>query len=406
VNERKTILRSAESVDPLPRAAWRRVRLALLIQGLDAVGGMERSSRRLAEELAAAGAHVTVVTSVPSETNDLAARIERRGRLTIVRFPWPTRWHYTIAELAFYARAALWLLRNASSWRTIQGVYAATCGSLAVVLGRALGRRSLVRLACSGPPGDMAHVARHPARRQIAALLARASAVVCPSEEIAREVLEAAPSAPVRFVPNGVDTARFHPRAGEPRADALVLAVVRFRPEKAVPRLLDAWALVEKAHPRARLWIAGDGPELPHARDRAFTLDLRNVEFLGARSDVPELLRNATVFVHATDAEGLSNALLEAMASGLPCVATNIEANREALGDAGLLVERTPSGLARGLLELLNDPARAAELGRRARERALREFELAVMVGRYVKLYGGDGSGGRKPASSQSQANK
>ena len=89
----------------------------------------------------------------------------------------------------------------------------------------------------------------------------------------------------------------------------------------------------------------------------------------------------------ATDAEGLSNALLEAMASGLPCVATDLAANREALGDAGLLVARDAKAIAQGLLELLHDPERARTLGRAARERVEDELELEAMVGRYAKLY-------------------
>jgi glycosyltransferase involved in cell wall biosynthesis len=331
---------------------------------------------------------VTVLTTVASETNELVPRVEHVGAgLTIVRFPWPTRWHYTLAELSFYVRAGLYLLRHASSWSAIQGVYAPTCGSFALLLGRVLRRPAVARLACSGAPGDMAHADKHPARRLIAWLLERASAVACPSREIADEVLARAPRAPVRWLPNGVDTQVFHP--GKP-SPALVLSVVRFRPEKNVPRLLEAWALVEKARPDARLLLAGDGPELPRARDVAFHLDLKNVEFLGSRTDVPDLLRQATLFVHATDAEGLPNALLEAMASGLPCVATDIAANREALGDAGLLVARDAGAIARGLLELLNDSGRARELGTRARARAESELALESMVGRYARLYLGD----------------
>lgn len=386
-------LAPATSVSPSPRSAWRRVRLALLVQGWDAVGGMERSSRQLAHALAAAGARVTVVTTVPSETSELAPRVEHVSReLTVVRFPWPTEWHYTLAELAFYVRASAWLLLHASRWRAVHGVYAPTCGSLAVLLGLVLGRPSVVRLACSGEPGDMAHTARHPARRLIGWLLARATAVACPSQEIAREVLSRAPRARVRSVPNGVDLALFHPRGDAASATHLptVLAVVRFRPEKRVPRLLDAWALVEKAHPTARLRLAGDGPELGHAKDHAFHLGLRRVEFLGVRRDVPELLRHADVFVHASDAEGLSNALLEAMASGLPCVATAIEANREALGDAGLLVAPEAPAIAEGLLALLGDPARAHALGAAARARVAGELGLEAMAGRYAGLYLGD----------------
>lgn len=351
------------------------------------MGGMERSTLRLADDLARRGVRVLLVTTYSSATDAFGPTIERRGDLEIVRFPWPTRWHYTLAELWFYARASLWLLANAHRWSVLQGVYAPTCGALASWLAWLTRRRSLVRLACAGPPGDMAHIARHPARRFLHWLLERASAVVCPGRDVADEVLAEVPRARVLHIPNGVDTSVFKPEAHPFRSR--VIAVMRFRPEKALPRLLEAWALVERAHPGATLEIAGDGPDSEKAHELARTLGLARLTFLGLRSDIPELLRGADVFIHASDAEGLSNALLEAMASGLACVATDIGPNREALGDAGVLVARTMEAIAEGLVSLLREPSRVAELGARARARALERYALDFMVERYARVYRG-----------------
>ena len=349
---------------------------------------MQRSSQRLAEGLVRGGARVTILTTEPVTTSRLFPRVERApGKPTIVRFPWPTGWHYTLAELAFYARAALWLLLHAQEWRTLQGVYAPTCGALAVLAGLLLHRRSVVRLASAGPPGDMATVARHPARSAIEALLRRADVIVCPGREIVGEVAAIGVSrARILHLPNGVDAEVFRP-AAPPVTVERVLAATRFGKGKNLDLLLEAWALVERARPLATLAIAGDGPEAPRLRERIRALELRRVELLGVRADMPELYRSAAVFVLPSTAEGLANALLEAMASGLACVATDIDANREALGDTGVLVAPEAEKLAAALATLLADPTRAQALGRAARARIQEVFALETMVARYARLH-------------------
>jgi glycosyltransferase involved in cell wall biosynthesis len=297
-----------------------------------------------------------------------------------VRFPWPTGWHYTLAELSFYARAAWYLAQN-GRFDVIQGVYASTCGSLAALVGALARRPSVVRLAGRGPQGDMAHLLSHPLRSVLMGLLGRASAVACPSLDMAAELRAATNGrARVRHMPNGVDTARFSP--GE-RSRPNAISVMRLSPGKATARLLDAWEIVAKELPQASLEIVGEGQELEPSRARA----VPGVLLPGRQDDVPLRLRAASVFVLPTDAEGMSNALLEAMASGLACVATDIPANRDALGETGVLVAPTPEAIARALLELLRSPEKARAQGERARARVLEHFAASAMTARYLCLY-------------------
>jgi glycosyltransferase involved in cell wall biosynthesis len=231
----------------------------------------------------------------------------------------------------------------------------------------------------------MGLVARHPLRRLLQGLLERASAVVCPGREIGREVLAVARRARVLWIPNGVDTAVFCP-AEAPVEEPRVVSVLRLGPSKGVERLLRTWAIVERERPHAVLEVVGDGPERLAARELADALGLRNTRLLGAREDVPELLRAAQVFVLASDAEGMSNALLEAMATGLACVVTDVPGNREALGPCGRVVAKDEAALARAIVELL-EPGPARELGLAARSRALELFGVERMVERYESLY-------------------
>ena len=114
------------------------------------------------------------------------------------------------------------------------------------------------------------------------------------------------------------------------------------------------------------------------------------VDLVGSRLDVPELLRAMDVFVLPSLAEGISNTILEAMASGLPVVATEVGGNADLVTRevSGLLVPAAePGAMAAALLRLARDPARAAAMGDAGRVRVERDFSMRAMVARYQGLY-------------------
>ena len=202
------------------------------------------------------------------------------------------------------------------------------------------------------------------------------------------------------FIPNGLDTERFRPRhegetgslpEGWPSDRLVVITAGRLVEEKALEVLLDAWAVVARQHPEARLAIAGDGPLKRALVQRAHDLGIQErVLFLGDRTDLPELLRAADVYVSSSRSEGMSNALLEALASGLPVVATRVGAATDIIHDGvtGIIVppERAEA-LADALNSLLGDAARRREIAVRARESAVTEFQIAATVDRHLRLY-------------------
>jgi len=138
------------------------------------------------------------------------------------------------------------------------------------------------------------------------------------------------------------------------------------------------------------LWV-GDGPMREDLRARAKELGIdQKVFYMGIRDDVPRILTALDIFVLPSITEGLSNSILEAMASGLPVVATEVGGNSELIqkGESGYLIPPgRPEILANTLLKLISDEKLRAMLGKRARRRVMNRFSLKKMAENYEKMY-------------------
>jgi sugar transferase (PEP-CTERM/EpsH1 system associated) len=230
---------------------------------------------------------------------------------------------------------------------------------------------------------------------------------VCVSHDAARHAgLQGIAAAKLRVLWNGIDVERFAYRGPQPGGTAVVVA--RLSPEKDIQTLLHAMRRVVDVAPSFRLDIAGDGPCREELVQLAGTLGLcEHVRFLGEVQDVPALLARARVFVLSSVSEGISLTILEAMASGLPVVATSVGGNPEVVEDGrtGQLVPpRDPAALASALLRTAGNPDEAQLLGRAARRRVEAHFDIRKMVAQYEALYGG-GAPDSARRSSQSASN-
>ena len=213
---------------------------------------------------------------------------------------------------------------------------------------------------------------------------------VCVSEDGARLARrEGVSRQRVRRVWNGIDVSRFSYTG--PDAAGPAVMVGRLSPEKNVETLLRAAALLGPRRPGFRLHIAGTGPSLEGLKKLHGELGLDGVvTFLGEVADVPGLLARSSMLVLPSWTEGVSLTLLEAMARGLPTVATRVGGNGEVVGDGttGLLV---PAGdadaLAGAVGRLCDDPALARRLGEAGRRRVERHFDVRQMVAEYEALY-------------------
>ena len=203
----------------------------------------------------------------------------------------------------------------------------------------------------------------------------------------------------VRTIYYGVDLDVFRPGArpelrrewfGED--DVLVFGTVaRLTVQKGHTYLLDALPKILSELPKARFVFVGDGPLRPSLEEEAERLGVAHaVKFLGSRSDVPELLHGFDVFVLPSLWEGLPNVVLEAMATGLPVVATAVEGTVEAVvnGETGILVpSKQPEPLAEAILRIGRDADLRSRMGSASRRRVEENFSLDGQVRAFEELY-------------------
>lgn len=178
--------------------------------------------------------------------------------------------------------------------------------------------------------------------------------------------------------------------AGVPHNEPIVIWVGRLDPVKGFEEMVEGFSLVA-ARRQCRFWLVGEGPyhAAVEALIRKFKLSNR-VQLLGNRNDVPRLLRAADVFLLGSRTEGMPNALLEAMAAGLPCVATDIPACREIIlhQHSGLLAPPgDPRAIAKNILRCIDDEKSAKDMGRAAADFVAKHYGQNQQVDRYRDLY-------------------
>ncbi len=211
----------------------------------------------------------------------------------------------------------------------------------------------------------------------------------------------AAPEGGVLMVQNGIDTTAYRAdarlraatRASLGLSDRFTwLAVGRLYPPKAYPDMISAFARARARHPASRLLIAGRGPleELILSRIREASVD-RDVVLLGVRADVPALMQAADGFVMSSAWEGLPLVLLEAAASSLPIVATDVGGTRDVVlpGVTGFIVPpRDATSLAGAMDDLMAMPPESRRaLGEAGRKRVAETFDLELVANRWEAIY-------------------
>jgi L-malate glycosyltransferase len=355
-------------------------------------GGAERQARAVCEALAARGHRVTVIARrtgetgrvVPSVTVHATIRAVDRGRLFGV-----TYLGSAISRLVLAARGC----------DILHAHHLYLDAAAALLAGRICRRPVVAKVTGAGPGGDLDRLRKTAGGGGWLRLFGRLDAVIAPSATCREELLRAGfPADRIRLIPNGVDVDRFRPQSPEgltdtsiPWSGPAVVFAGRLVEGKGLLELLEAWPRVVREVPQAHLVILGSGPLETVIRARAAVASVGGrVHLMGEVSDVRPYLRTAAAFVFPSRAEGLPNAMLEAMAMGLPCVATRIGPIVEMATDgkeALLVPVQNPEQLASALSAVLQQPELGSRLGHAARKRVEAEFSLERQVDAVETLY-------------------
>lgn len=362
------------------------------------VGGYERSAERLSIGLAERGHIVTVIAErrVQSWVSGEDVQGVAVHRLWCVHRP---RLHM-ITSLMSFGAFLVWRGRHFDLWYVHQyGLHAALC----VAVGKLLGKPVVLKLTSSGDESVGKAVARTRGAPLVAALLRRVDAVVALTLETAREAVDfGIRREHVHTLGNGVDPTSFRPRNRSERhqlrnelgltASGVVVCVGRLVDVKNPAAVLDAWALIVRGLPRGwKLVYVGDGPLGPLLMEKVRAAGLEeSVLVVGQQANISEWMGASDIYVSASNHEGLSNTLLEAMSCGLPVVVTRVSGTREVVEEpgAGLAVDICDvEALARAIAALALDDSLREQLGRKARAVIEERYSIQAVVRRHELLY-------------------
>ncbi|MEI6085567.1 MAG: asparagine synthase (glutamine-hydrolyzing) [Verrucomicrobiota bacterium] len=341
------------------------------------VGGLERVVVNLVKGMQ--NSRYRSIVCCLEEAGEFAAEIEKLGvPLIVTKRRQGIDWA-GVQQLAYYFRAhGVQIVHTHNPAPHFHGLFAAKLANVPVCVHTRHGRNF---------PGD---------RRKVFLnrMLSWGTDMIVPVSQDAAAValnVEHINPAKLQLIWNGVDADRFRPLAPYAPRPPIIGTVARLSWEKDYPTMLRAFRLVVNEIPAARLVFVGDGPEAAALHELTAQLKLQpNVDFLGLRTDICELLNTFSLFTLSSTTEGLSMTMIEALATGLPLVATDVGGNREIVNapECGLIVPaRDPAALAATYLELLRDPDRRAEMGRAGRQRVIDHFSLQAMVRHYINLY-------------------
>jgi len=233
-------------------------------------------------------------------------------------------------------------------------------------------------------------------------LLKATDKIVAVSESIRKDIIkyDGIDSSKILVIPNGIDTERFNPEGNFAdirkgfsikESDIVLGFVGRVVPTKGLEYLIDALPFLKKEFKNIKLLITGEGSTMERLKKKAKENNVHDsIIFTGKRRDIPDILSCTDIFVMPSVAEGLPNALLEAMAMGKPIVATEVGGIPEVIknGHSGLLVPpRNPEALATAIKDLISNEQLAAKMGQAARHIVLDNFSIWSIAQKWQTLY-------------------
>jgi glycosyltransferase involved in cell wall biosynthesis len=365
------------------------------------IGGSELEAQRVCAALIRRGYRITVVCAGGKPMPPLRDWIDPEG--VKVRI-YAGGWKGPLKDIVFALRVSGMLIRERRNYQFVyflmQGLHLAA----GLPTARLLGKPILMKIAGSGVVPLMAKSLS--GRLELRWLRKWAYRVMLLNDGMREEAMAVGFSAEqLCWMPNPVDTANFAPAGkrerfklrktfGIPSDAAVVLYCGRLAAEKALPDLLDAFAQVARQVPNAMLVLVGDGSFRPRLAQQATQLQLTDnqVKFVGQISpkEVCAWLKVADIFTLVSFSEGFACALIEAMSTGLPCVVSDIPANRQLIenGKQGFLTPvGDPAAISLATVQLLKDAALRSRMGEAGRQRIVDNYSSDQVSDRYETLF-------------------
>ena len=356
-------------------------------------GGAEVQAERLAEKLVKRGHEVSVLTQL---RNQEAPSFEVFRGFKIFRSPFALG--YKIFS-GFHQFA--FLIRYRRSYDVLHVHQAFGHALVSIIAARLLRKPCLVKIGCAGEFGDLIQFSRLRHSGIGLRILRQADAIVAISHDIERELYQwNFPIARILYLPNGIDSRVF--KRDRPWEESLpvettspwrIALVGRRHPQKGIDVAIAALKFLREREPACKLELHSYGVDYPEIDYRICAREAGvsdQVFFHDFENDMWPILAGSHVFLLPSRAEGLSNALLEAMAMELPVIATSVSGNIDLIrsGWNGLLVPTDdPVALGNALLTIWKNHSASAVLGRRARRTVDSLFSLDYITAQYSSLY-------------------
>ena len=365
------------------------------------VAGAELQALWLSRALIEAGVETCLVTTKFSPglaRHEIIEGVPVR-RLAVLRGPVrPTPARAALVKMSQVAAMASYVFAHARSFDLVHA-HCLSASAVGAVIGARLGRLPvLIKPSLGGPDGELRRILESGVGRWVVPLLRRVDRFAVLHQRIADELADVGiTDEQMEFITNGIDLRRFCPPTDAERQQIrarlhlppgpLLLFVGQLIERKGVSLLLEAGRLVQQAEADATLIIVGVGEEAERIGREAASG--ARVLLLGQRGDVPDLLRAADLFVLPSRNESFGNAVVEAMASGLPVIVSDsgVASQLQIDGEAGRVVEVSDARLlAAAILEVLRSPALRRQFGERGR-RLVERYDFGQVAQNYLNIY-------------------
>ena len=371
------------------------------------IGGTENQAKILAQKLIEKGVDVDIITGwwkfgTPRKEVIDGVRVFRNFSCWRM---FGIKGIRTLGVLAYMMSLGIYLILHGNKYDIIHVHQVLYPAFVSVFIGKKFLRKTvLVKNACSGLTSEINQLKNFPlGDQQLKYLVKNMDLLIALNLEAEREFRAIGyPGPKIVCVPNGVAISSASKNTYEEVARVLIIA--RLDRQKGIDILIRAWGKATQMKPIPKLIILGDGPQAMELKNLVKSLGItQSIEFKGIVRNVEEYLKDADLFILPSRAEGLSNALLEAMSHGIPCIATNVGGNAEALGieeykkvpqgeyiigKNGLLVNPDDAkGLSEAILYFIRDRRAREEMGKRGRIFVQRNYSIDLIADRYIALY-------------------